>query len=72
MKVLILIYLSFVLSSCFSPQFKVGDCIQKPDESSVWKVESFKDGISQLSLFNNNDKKEATLPGGYIKTKCPY
>ena len=73
MKTLFLCSFLLILGSCFGPDLKVGDCIQKPDESSVWKIENFEEGKAEISPTNKNSNlsiKEVSLPGSYIKTRC--
>ncbi len=75
MKVLIYLSLVFVLVSCFGSNLEVGNCIQKPDESSVWKIKSMNDGMAQLirsEKGTSTQELEVSLPGSYIKTKCRY
>jgi predicted Fe-S protein YdhL (DUF1289 family) len=59
--------------SCTSDNYKIGECLQKPDESSVWEIMSFNEGsavLKQLTKVSNIQSKEVNLPSGYIKTKC--
>ncbi len=74
MKELILISSLLLLVSCFGEKFKVGQCIQKPDESTIWQISGFNEGFAKLTITKKGaspiSEKEVALPGGYIKTKC--
>jgi hypothetical protein len=74
MKELIMILPLFVLVSCFGEDFKVGQCVQKPDESTVWQINEFNEGFAKIKITKKGgspiSEKEVALPGGYIKTKC--
>lgn len=65
-----LLYISLLL--CFfscKETYSFGECIQKPDETKIWKVLS--DG--QVELQNGETKGEiSALKGsGWVKTTCP-
>jgi hypothetical protein len=73
MKALFLIPLSLMILSCTGQDFKVSECVQKPDESSIWEITAFNEGsavLNQITKVSNTQTKEVNLPGGYIKTKC--
>lgn len=74
MKALILTLPLLLMISCFGEEFKVGHCIQKPDESSVWQITAFNEGFAKIKITKQagspTSEKEVALPSGYIKTKC--
>lgn len=73
MKYLFLLLSTILALSCMGEKYKVGDCIQKPDESSVWKITKFNEGLAvlnQQTKVSGTQTKEVNLPSGYIKTRC--
>jgi hypothetical protein len=74
MKELIMLFPLLLLISCFGEEFKVDQCVQKPDESTVWRITEFNEGFAKIKITKQGgspiSEKEVALPGGYIKTKC--
>ena len=55
-------------------EFKVGDCIQKPDSVIVWKIKS--KNKENYTLFQQQDKREPSiktikLKDIWTKSNCP-
>lgn len=72
MKTLLLL-LSVLTISCNSLEFKLNDCIQKPDENIIWKIVELKDKEATLIQSAENAPeiaKPVTLNSSWIKAKC--
>ena len=72
MKIILLI-LSMFLISCQGHNFVNGDCVQKPDENTVWKLSDVKDDSATAVQSGPNVPeiaKEIKLDSSWIKTKC--
>lgn len=72
MKFLIFIF-PILLISCQDSNFVKGDCIQKPDQSTVWKISSIKGEnatIIQSGIQATEMVQEIKLTSSWIKTKC--
>ena len=74
MKLFIIIApILLVLASCNSTNLKIGDCIQKPDEMTVWKITN-KDDDNKASLIqtgiDQKVEKQTTLSSSWIITSC--
>lgn len=72
MKLLIIIF-PILLVSCQDTNFTKGDCIQKPDESTVWEISYIKEGNATLVQSGPNAPEiaqEVKLTSNWIKTKC--
>jgi len=70
---LILVIISLTSISCNQLDFKVNDCIQKPDESVVWKIVELKGKESTLVQSAKNAPEIARtekLNSSWIKAKC--
>lgn len=70
---LIFILFSILLVSCQDTNFVKGDCIQKPDESTIWEISSFKNGnatLVQSGAQAAEIAQEIKLNSNWIKTKC--
>lgn len=62
-----------ILVSCNSKEFKVGECIQKPDEAIVWKVDTVKKDtliITQKQNPSLPQRKEVTPSSDWIISSC--
>lgn len=70
MNKMFILYASLLLTfiSC-QETFKLGECIQKPDEMKIWKVLS--DGQLQLENTEGQGEIMAMTGSGWIKTTCP-
>ena len=72
MKLLILLF-SILLVSCQDTNLIKGDCIQKPDEATVWKIASIKDKKATIIQSGPNAPEIALvvdLNSKWIKTRC--
>ena len=73
MKTIFLILCLTVFISCNGVDFKVGDCMQKPDESVVWKITEMNEGLATATRSGKNmpeDALEVQLDSSWIKTRC--
>jgi hypothetical protein len=71
LKFLILISIVILLGSCQENKFEVGQCIQKPDENTVWKINEIDNNSAKIENTQNPiDKKTTALSSSWIKTKC--
>ncbi len=70
----VFIPLLFIISSCNKTSFKVGDCIQKPDEMTVWKVTTVdeKNDMGKLTQSGVSElvEKDTKLNSNWIITSC--
>ena len=69
----LLILFPILLVSCQETNFVKGDCIQKPDESTVWEISSVKNGeatIVQSGPQTAEIAREIKLNSIWMKTKC--
>ena len=70
---LIFILFSILLVSCQDTNFINGDCIQKPDESTVWEISDIKEGKATIVQSGPNVPEiamEIRIDSSWIKTKC--
>ncbi len=73
MKVIFLILSLTVLTSCNDIEYKVGDCIQKPDESIVWKINELSAGsavVQPSGKIAPEMVKEIQIDSTWIKARC--
>jgi hypothetical protein len=73
MKAIFLILCFTTLTSCNDVDLKVGDCMQKPDESVVWKITEMNEGVATTIRSGKNmpeDVREVQLDNSWIKTRC--
>lgn len=73
MKAIFLILCFTTLTSCNGVDFKVGDCMQKPDESVVWKITEMNEGVATTIRSGKNmpeDVREVQLDSSWIKSRC--
>lgn len=73
MKVIFFLALLPVMTACNEVEFKVGDCMQKPDESVVWEIKELGAGVATVQMSGNNAPemvKEVQLSDSWIKTRC--
>lgn len=69
----LILFFSFLSLSCNQLDFKVNDCIQKPDEAFVWKIVELKDKDATLVQSGKNAPEIARsekLNSNWIKAKC--
>lgn len=67
------IFLTLVfIVSCIGNDFKVGECIQRPDKPIIWKVESFSKNELRLSNQSNKSDPIKTIKneGTWSKVDC--
>lgn len=70
---LILLVMFILVTSCQDNNFTKGDCIQKPDENTIWEISSIKDGNATVVQSGPNAPeiaREFKLNSSWIKTKC--
>jgi hypothetical protein len=73
MKAIFFLLCVGLLMSCNEVDFKVGDCMQKPDESIIWKITQMDAGAATLIRSGKNmpeDVREIQLDSNWIKTRC--
>jgi hypothetical protein len=73
MKAIFLIFSFTTFISCNEVDFKVGDCMQKPDESVVWKITEINAGIATTIRSGKNmpeDVREVQLNNSWMKLRC--
>lgn len=73
MKIITLLTLSLTILSCESKNFKVGECVQKPDSITVWTISKI--DADELTLEqDSNPAEENTIKSkassSWIKTQC--
>lgn len=70
---IILFILSIFFVSCQGQELVNGDCVQRPDETKVWKLSNIKNGQATGVLSGQNVPEMAMdikLDSSWIKTKC--
>ena len=70
---LFFLFISILLFSCQDNNFQEGDCVQKPDESVIWKISQLKDGKATAVPSGANAPEMARdiqLNSSWIKTRC--
>lgn len=73
------VYFIFLLQTLLigcndAKDFKVGDCIQKPDSVIVWQIKGISKG--NYTIYQKQDKREPSvktieLDGVWSKSNCP-
>lgn len=70
---LIITFLIILLSvACNTTKFKVGECIQKPDSVTAFKVTEVKEsGYVLLNTFDQNTLVIDSSDSSWMKSSCP-
>ena len=69
----IILFITLILSaSCKTNQFKVGDCLQKPDSIEVFKIVKIEKESLKLISTREKESKEISANANslWIKTNC--
>lgn len=63
--------LLLVIGCSQKPEYKIGECFQKPDEAFVWKLQ---DADEKNFILQNKDNKIRKQPelNGYSKINCNF
>lgn len=56
--------------SCNGPDYAVGDCIQRPDDVSAYKVEKVIDGKYELLHLGTQQIETFDSVNGFVKSAC--
>jgi hypothetical protein len=74
MKNTLFLLLLVVLASCQESNFKVGDCIQKPDSMIVHRLDKIENGKAYITTVHPRGEaipREIALSSDWIVTACP-
>lgn len=67
---LILLFISLAFYACNGQEYKVGDCIQRPDDVSAYKVEKVSDGKFELLNLATQEIELFDSVNGFVKSAC--
>ena len=75
---LLLIGMIVTLSGCQETEFKVGECIQKPDSMKIFKINKIEEEMAivkvvapKMGLDQKSTEREIKLSSDWIVTSCP-
>ena len=65
-----MLFISLMFFACNGPDYAVGDCIQRPDDVSAYKVEKVIDGKYKLLHLGTQQIETFDSVNGFVKSAC--
>ncbi|MDA8791865.1 hypothetical protein N9N67_01395 [Bacteriovoracaceae bacterium] len=67
---LILLFTSLIFFACNNQTFSVGECVQRPDDVSAYRIEKINGGKYELLHLGTQETELFDSLNGFLKSSC--